>query len=101
MEEPLRTTAPPTDLGTTTEGAVDINWSLTTWKGSRREQHQTYLALPFSRKLELNEEMCDWGRQVAEHRRKQGLPYFDPCTGELTSSRQAETSVSEELEPET
>lgn len=100
MEELLRTTVPPADTGTITEGAVNIDWSLTTWKGSRREQHQIYLALPFSRKLELNEEMCDWGRQVAEQRRKQGLPYFDPYTGELIASGQTEAAVSGKPEPE-
>lgn len=32
-------------------------WHLATWKGSRRQQHREFLALPFSRKLEIVEEM--------------------------------------------
>lgn len=35
----------------------NINWSLTTWKGSRLQQHREFHALPFSQKLELVEEM--------------------------------------------
>lgn len=34
-----------------------IDWSLTTWKGSRLRQHREFLALPFRRKMELLEEM--------------------------------------------
>ena len=34
-----------------------IDWSLTTWKGSRRQQHREFHALSFPRKLELIEEM--------------------------------------------
>ena len=57
-----------------------IDWSLTTWKGSRREQHRMHLALPFRRKIELIEEMCDQARSVIEARRQKGLPYIDPLT---------------------
>lgn len=42
-------TAPPDD---------PIDWSLTTWKGSRRQQHREFHALSFARKLELIEEMA-------------------------------------------
>lgn len=35
----------------------EIDWSLCTWKGARRKQHQEFHALPFSRKLEIIEEM--------------------------------------------
>jgi hypothetical protein len=41
----------------------DINWELTTWKGSRLQQHREFHALPFARKLELVEEMCEMARQ--------------------------------------
>jgi hypothetical protein len=34
-----------------------IDWSLTTWKGSRLQQHRAFHALSFARKLELVEEM--------------------------------------------
>jgi hypothetical protein len=35
----------------------EIDWSVTTWKGSRLQQHRAFHALPFARKLELIEEM--------------------------------------------
>ena len=35
----------------------DIDWSLATWKGSRLQQHREFHALPFSRKLEIIEEL--------------------------------------------
>lgn len=36
-----------------------IDWSLTTWKGSRLQQHREFYALSFARKLELIEQMSD------------------------------------------
>jgi hypothetical protein len=36
-----------------------VDWSLTTRKGSRLRQHREFLALPFRRKMELLEELCD------------------------------------------
>ena len=38
----------------------EIDWSLTTWEGSRRRQHQEYYALPFSEKLRRLEEMAEF-----------------------------------------
>jgi len=35
------------------------DWSLTTRKGSRLRQHREFAALPFRRKMELLEEMCE------------------------------------------
>lgn len=61
----------------------EIDWSLTTWKGSRRAQHRARLALPFRRKIELIEEMCDQARSIIEARRQQGLPYIDPLTDKV------------------
>ena len=40
----------------------DIDWSLTTWEGSRRRQHQEYLALPFSEKLRRLEQMEEFAQ---------------------------------------
>ena len=34
-----------------------IDWTLTTWKGSRLQQHREFHALPFASKLELVEQM--------------------------------------------
>ena len=81
MDAPLLTTVPPEPSAAGEPNGVD--WSLCTWKGSRREQHQTYLALPFRRKLELLEELCDHARFMLEDRRRRGLPYLDPYTGEV------------------
>lgn len=47
-----------------------IDWSLTTWKGSRRKQHQEFHALSFSRKMEIIEEMNDFTRQWQHSLRK-------------------------------
>jgi len=37
----------------------EIDWRLTTWKGSRLQQHREFHALRFARKLELIEEMTE------------------------------------------
>lgn len=34
----------------------EINWSLTTWEGSRRAQHRKFLALSFRERLEVMEQ---------------------------------------------
>jgi hypothetical protein len=41
------------------------HWTLATWKGSRRQQHREFQALPFARKLELIEEMSDMAAQFS------------------------------------
>ena len=63
----------------------EIDWSLTTWKGSRRRQHQDFHAIPFSRKLEIVEEMNRHALATLEERRSRGLPYIDPYTGARVS----------------
>jgi len=67
----------------TSEEESKIDWSLTTWKGSRLQQHREFLALPFRRKLEVIEEMDEHGREVIEWRKAKGMPYIDPDTDEL------------------
>lgn len=66
----------------TTPNDPEVDWNLTTWKSSRRKQHQEFHALPFSRKLEIIEEMNRHSLATIEERRKRGLPYIDPHTGE-------------------
>jgi hypothetical protein len=61
----------------------DIDWDLTTWKGSRLQQHREFYALPFRRKLEVIEELEYLARRFQESRKSQGLPYIDPDTGEV------------------
>jgi len=71
----------------TPEQEAQIDWSLCTWKGSRRQQHQEFYALPFRRKMELVEEMDDQVQSMTARREREGLPYFDPDTGELIPGR--------------
>ena len=71
---------------------AQVDWSLTTWKGSRRRQHQEFAAIPFSRKLEILEQMNRDALATLEERRARGLPYINPLTGE----RVAGTSVEEQ-----
>ncbi len=73
----------------TSDEESTIDWNLTTWKGSRLQQHREFLALPFRRKLELIEEMEDHGRRTLEWRKASGLPYIDPFTGQLVRGRAA------------
>lgn len=80
----------------TTPSDPDFDWSLTTWKGSRRKQHQDFHAIPFSRKLEIIEEMNRAVLETLESRKKRGLPYLDPSTGE----RVAGSVVREEPPPD-
>jgi len=47
------------------------DWSLTTRKGSRLRQHREFLALPFRRKMELLEEMCERAGRLGATREKQ------------------------------
>jgi len=65
----------------------DIDWSVMTWKGSRLQQHREFYAFPFRRKLEVIEELDDFGRRTLEWRKSRGLPYIDPATGELVKGR--------------
>jgi hypothetical protein len=58
------------------------DWSVTTWKGSRLEQHRAFYALPFRRKLEVVEELDDLARHFQELRKSRALPQVDPV-GEL------------------
>jgi hypothetical protein len=50
------------------------DWSVATWEGSRRRQHQEFLALPFAEKLAVIEELAEVARFFAERREARGLP---------------------------
>lgn len=69
----------------TSPNESEIDWGVTSWKGARRKQHQEFHALPFSRKLEIIEEMNRHAWATLEERRARGLPYIDPSTGERIS----------------
>jgi len=60
-----------------------VDWSICTPEGSEREQLRRWAALPLIAKLKALEGMCDHARATVEWRESQGLPYFDPATGEL------------------
>jgi hypothetical protein len=46
----------------TPEEEAKIDWSLCTWKGSRRSQHQDFYSLSFRRKMEVIEEMNEFAQ---------------------------------------
>lgn len=52
----------------------EIDWSVTTWEGSRRQQHRTFLALSFREKLEIIEELGEVAGLFARRRFAQGMP---------------------------
>jgi hypothetical protein len=60
-----------------------IDWSVTTWEGSRREALRHWMKLTLTEKWRAVEEMADFGREMIERRRKRGLPYIDPYTEKL------------------
>jgi hypothetical protein len=64
------------------ESEDEIDWSLTTWEGSRRAQLRDWMKLSLTEKWQAVEEMGDLARETIERRRRQGLPYIDPFTGE-------------------
>ncbi|HVU37896.1 MAG TPA: hypothetical protein VHC95_06145 [Opitutales bacterium] len=41
-----------------------MDWSLTTWKGSRLQQHRKFRALPFARKLEVLDDLQETMRAL-------------------------------------
>jgi hypothetical protein len=59
-----------------------VDWSATTWEGSRREALRHWMKLTLTEKWRAVEEMADFGREMIEDRREKGLPYIDPYTGE-------------------
>ena len=66
----------------TPEDEAKINWSLCSWEGSRRAQHQAFLKLSLREKLEAVEEMADLARHFQEERKRHGLPYISCDTGQ-------------------
>jgi hypothetical protein len=59
-----------------------IDWSLTTWEGSRRAQLRDAMNLTLTEKWQAVEDMADWVRATMADRHARGLPYIDPYTGE-------------------
>jgi hypothetical protein len=65
----------------------NIDWSPTTWEGSRRAQLRDWMKLSLTEKWQAVEEMADLARETIERRRQQGLPYIYPFTRELVPGR--------------
>ncbi|HEY4257146.1 MAG TPA: hypothetical protein VGM66_08040 [Candidatus Udaeobacter sp.] len=66
----------------TAEEEANIDWSLTTWKGSRLQQHREFYRLPLRRKLEIIEGFGELARVFQEQRKRKNLPYISIETGE-------------------
>lgn len=49
-----------------------IDWSVTTYDGNRRRQHQEFRALPFRKKLALIEQQGEVGAYFAARRSARG-----------------------------
>ena len=64
----------------TEKNKPDINWEVATWKGSRLQQHREFYALPFARKLEIVEQLCEQARQLAK------TPHPDPSPAALNET---------------
>lgn len=62
------------------ENRDDIDWSLTTWEGSRRAQLRRALTLTLRERMEAVEGMADVARRFAEIRRAGG---FSNAAGEV------------------
>ncbi len=67
----------------------DIDWSLTTWEGNRRQQHVDFLRLPFRDKLEAIEHLGEVAGFFAARRATQGPPAREPLGPGSVSVRDA------------
>ena len=55
-----------------------IDWSLTTWEGSRKAELRDWMKLTLTEKWSAVEEMGDHARATIEWRKAKGLPCVDP-----------------------
>jgi hypothetical protein len=69
------------------EKLEDIDWSLATWEGNRREQIRRWSKLTMDEILAAQEEMADQAHAAMAWRKSKGLPYSDPVTGELIKAK--------------
>ncbi len=77
-----------------------IDWSLCTFEGAEREQLRRWSLLPMRAKLEALDEMSEFALRTLENRRKAGLPYIDPDTGDpVAGTRQPAGAVEEPPNP--
>ena len=50
----------------TPEEEAAVDWSLCTWEGSRRQQHEEFRALSFQRKMEIVEDLSRFQKEALE-----------------------------------
>ena len=62
--------------------ADDIDWSLTTWEGSRREQLRRWAELPLERIILAIEEMDELAEHFRQRREEEKLPSPQPQNDE-------------------
>lgn len=58
--------------------ADDIDWSLTTWEGSRRETLRRWRRLSLREKLQALDEMNELADHFRQRREQRGLPTCGP-----------------------
>ena len=70
LADSRRPTTPPTRTGSAqvNEPSDDIDWNLTTWEGSRREQLRRWRALTVRERLVALDEVANWARRFADMR---------------------------------
>jgi hypothetical protein len=56
----------------------DTDWTAATWEGSRRRQHQAFLALPFRDKLAVIEDLADLAAFFTERSKARRVPSSAP-----------------------
>lgn len=83
------------------EPGQDIDWSLTTWEGSRRAQLRRAVQTTLRERLEAVEAMTDLARRLAEmHARGEFVPVSGRCVDPQADSllRQASPPYEEDNE---
>lgn len=65
----------------------EIDWTQTTWEGSRAAQLLDWSRLSLLEKFRAVEELEALGLELIARRKAKGLPYFDPDTGEFVPGR--------------
>ena len=67
----------------------EIDWSSTTWEGSRRTQIRDWAKLTLLQKLQAAEELEALGRFILAKRKARGEPYINPDTGTLVPGQES------------
>ncbi|MEX1118117.1 MAG: hypothetical protein WEB60_04915 [Terrimicrobiaceae bacterium] len=62
-----------------------MGWEQFTPEGSELAQLKVSSALSVRERLIALDDLCELSRRMMENRKRSGLPYFDPSTGELVS----------------